>query len=154
MITENVTATEMQNNFVKCQKNKKENTVWKFDWSYKVIVKLLQSLSKKYINGRFIENRIIRDEFILEDINKNAYRRGRYLAVFGTRVAVGRIVENRGFFSLLADDDYYKNILKMFEKRTIRISQYGDIRTVAQYLINAFDYEKGGMPQREAAGGA
>lgn len=44
-----------------------------FDWSQKVIMKLWHSLPEKYIDGSFIENRIIQDEFTMEDINKNAY---------------------------------------------------------------------------------
>ena len=42
-------------------------------WSYKVMTKLWELIPEKYIDGSFIENRIIQDEFTMEDINKNAY---------------------------------------------------------------------------------
>ena len=44
-----------------------------FEWSHKVIGKLGHSLPEKYVDGSFIENRIIQDEFTMEDINKDAY---------------------------------------------------------------------------------
>lgn len=33
------------------------------------------------------------------------------------------------------DSPGYRNILKLFEQGRIRISQFGDIRTVAQYIL-------------------
>ncbi|MGF7009546.1 hypothetical protein M2146_000057 [Lachnospiraceae bacterium PF1-22] len=53
-----------------------------------------------------------------------------------------QLVDSRGFFSLLENHTYYENLIALFEKGAIRISQYGDIRTIAQYLINSFDHEK------------
>ena len=53
-----------------------------------------------------------------------------------------QLVDSRGFFSLLSIPEYYNNILTLFNNGSIRISQYGDIRTIAQYLMNSFDYDK------------
>lgn len=53
-----------------------------------------------------------------------------------------QLVDSRGFFSLFAQPQYYHNIINLFEKGAIRISQFEDVRTIAQYLINSFDYEK------------
>lgn len=50
-----------------------------------------------------------------------------------------QFVDSRGFFSLLDDPDYYKNLLALFESGAIRISQYGNIRTIAQYILNTID---------------
>lgn len=44
-----------------------------FEWSHKVMRKLCHSLSEKYVDGSFIENISLRDEFTMEDINKDAY---------------------------------------------------------------------------------
>ncbi len=53
-----------------------------------------------------------------------------------------QLVDSRGFFSLLDVPQYYDNIIKLFKNGAIRISQYEEIRTIAQYLINSFDYDK------------
>lgn len=53
-----------------------------------------------------------------------------------------QIVDSRGFFSLLSNSDYSKGLYKLFQKGAIRLSQYGDIRTVAQYLLNSIEEEK------------
>lgn len=53
-----------------------------------------------------------------------------------------QLVDSRGFFSLLHILEYYNNLIELFENGSIRISQYGDIRTIAQYLISSFDYDK------------
>ncbi len=53
-----------------------------------------------------------------------------------------QLVDSRGFFSLLEDETYYNSIISLFEKGKIKISQYGEIRTVTQYLLNAIDEEK------------
>lgn len=53
-----------------------------------------------------------------------------------------QLVDSRGFFSLLADQKYYHNILELFKRGAICISQFGDIRTVSQYLINSTESDK------------
>ena len=44
--------------------------------------------------------------------------------------------------SLLKDSEYQKYFIKLFENGAIRISQYGDIRSLSQYLINSVESEK------------
>ncbi len=46
-----------------------------------------------------------------------------------------QFVDSRGFFSLLNNEKYYNSIIKLFEDGAIKISQYKDIRTLAQYII-------------------
>lgn len=53
-----------------------------------------------------------------------------------------QFVDSRAFFSLLDDKEYRENIISLFEKGVLRISQYKDIRTINQYLINSVDPEK------------
>lgn len=53
-----------------------------------------------------------------------------------------QLVDSRAFFSLMRDEAYYRNILKLFEQGCIRISQFGDIRTVAQYILSTVDANK------------
>lgn len=53
-----------------------------------------------------------------------------------------QLVDSKGFFNLLENEDYYNSLVSLFEKGTICISQYGDIRTISQYLLNSFDYSK------------
>lgn len=53
-----------------------------------------------------------------------------------------QLVDSRGFFSLLNSEIYHKNLIQLFEQGMIRISQYGDIRTVSQYLLNSIDEDK------------
>lgn len=53
-----------------------------------------------------------------------------------------QLVDSRGFFSLLNNQEYYNNIVELFKAGSIRISQYGDIRTISQYLLSSFDYDK------------
>ena len=48
-----------------------------------------------------------------------------------------QFVDSKGFFNLLDIPEYYDNLVKLFEMGAIRISQYGDVRTLSQYLINA-----------------
>ena len=50
-----------------------------------------------------------------------------------------QIVESRAFFNLMKDEKYSQNMLSLFNKKVIRISQFKDIRTVAQYILNALD---------------
>ena len=53
-----------------------------------------------------------------------------------------QLVDSRAFFSLLDEKDYYDSIIKLCEEGKIRISQYGDIRTISQYLLNSTEDEK------------
>ena len=53
-----------------------------------------------------------------------------------------QFIDSRAFFSLLDNEDYFNSILELFNKGYIRISQYGNIRSIAQYLLNALDTEK------------
>ncbi len=53
-----------------------------------------------------------------------------------------QLVDSKGFFNLLENEEYYENLVTLFEKGAICISQYGDIRTISQYLMDAFDYSK------------
>lgn len=48
-----------------------------------------------------------------------------------------QLVDSRAFFSLLEDSNYYDNFIKLFENGSIKLSQYGDTRSISQYLINA-----------------
>lgn len=50
-----------------------------------------------------------------------------------------QLVDSRAFFSLLDNRDYYENFIKLFEKGYIRVSQFGNIRTIAQYILNSID---------------
>lgn len=52
-----------------------------------------------------------------------------------------QLIDSRAFFSLLDNKEYYESIIELFEKGYIRISQYGTIRTIAQYLLNTIDSE-------------
>lgn len=63
------------------------------------------------------------------------------IIVHGNNVVVtfNQLVESRGFFSLFMDESYREHLIALFEAGAIRVSQYGDIRTAAQYLINAID---------------
>lgn len=51
-----------------------------------------------------------------------------------------QLVDSRGFFSLLDREQYYNDLVTLFEKGAVCISQYGDVRTIAQYLINSLAY--------------
>lgn len=53
-----------------------------------------------------------------------------------------QLVDSRGFFSLLSDAAYYDSFMKLFEQGCIRVSQYGDERTISQYLLDALDEDK------------
>ncbi len=53
-----------------------------------------------------------------------------------------QLVDSRAFFSLLDDERHYDNIVNLFEKGALRVSQYGDIRTISQYLLNSLESEK------------
>lgn len=53
-----------------------------------------------------------------------------------------QIVDSRGFFSLFSNAQYQENILALFKGGYLQISQFGDVRTVVQYLIGAMEQEK------------
>lgn len=53
-----------------------------------------------------------------------------------------QLVDSRGFFSLLEDKKYYNNLVELFKSGVICISQFGDTRTISQYLINACSSER------------
>lgn len=53
-----------------------------------------------------------------------------------------QLIDSRAFFSLLDNREYYESLLKLFEKGYICISQFGTIRTIAQYLLNTIDSEE------------
>lgn len=53
-----------------------------------------------------------------------------------------QLVDSRGFFSLLSNPEYYENLVALFKKGAIRISQYGENRTITQYLMNKIDDDK------------
>ena len=54
-----------------------------------------------------------------------------------------QFAESRGFYTLLVNEDYKKNLLKLFKRGLIKINRYGDTRTISQYLINSVDKEDG-----------
>lgn len=53
-----------------------------------------------------------------------------------------QLVDSRGFFSLLRDENYSKSLIRLFEMGAIRLSQFGDIRTVSQYLLQSMEDDK------------
>lgn len=53
-----------------------------------------------------------------------------------------QLVDSRGFFSLLRDLNYSKGLVKLFKRGAIRLSQFGDTRTVSQYLLNSIEDDK------------
>ena len=42
----------------------------------------------------------------------------------------------------MKNEKYQKNLIKLFENGAIRISQFGDIRSLSQYLINSVSADK------------
>ena len=52
-----------------------------------------------------------------------------------------QLIDSRAFYSLLENPRYYESFLKLFEKGYIHISQFGDVRTIAQYLLSTIDGE-------------
>lgn len=56
-------------------------------------------------------------------------------------LSYNQVVDSRGFFSIWYNK-YNEAILELFKKGAIKISQFGDVRTVAQYLINSIQPEK------------
>lgn len=63
-----------------------------------------------------------------------------------------QLVDSRAFFSLLADNSvvqsnahhpsYSNSFVTLFEQGRIRLAQYGDIRTISQYLLESIEPEK------------
>jgi 8-oxo-dGTP pyrophosphatase MutT (NUDIX family) len=53
-----------------------------------------------------------------------------------------QLVDSRGFFSLLCNEKYEEKLIRLFEMGAIRISRFGDVRTVSQYLLNSVDADK------------
>lgn len=63
-----------------------------------------------------------------------------------------QLVDSRAFFSLLAHDSaaqsdtrhpsYFNSFVTLFEQGRIRLTQYGDIRTISQYLLESIAPEK------------
>ena len=53
-----------------------------------------------------------------------------------------QMVDSRGFFSLLKNGEYKEALLKLFDSGVIKISQYGDRRTVSQYLMDSIEDDK------------
>lgn len=53
-----------------------------------------------------------------------------------------QLVDSRGFFSLLRNQEYQEGLFRLFESGAIRISQFGETRTVAQYLLNSIEDDK------------
>lgn len=53
-----------------------------------------------------------------------------------------QIVDSRAFFCLLSDEAYYANFIELFNRGKLRISQYGDVRTISQYLMRTTERDK------------
>ena len=53
-----------------------------------------------------------------------------------------QFVDSRGFFSLFENTDYYDSLVGLFESGYIKLSQYSDVRSISQYLINSLSYER------------
>lgn len=50
-----------------------------------------------------------------------------------------QLIDSRGFFSLINDSQMYEYIMELFNQGYIKISQYGSIRTVAQYVLESIE---------------
>ncbi len=53
-----------------------------------------------------------------------------------------QLVDSRLFFSILKGGEYESKIVELFQMGAIRISRFGDIRTVSQYLLDSIDDDK------------
>ena len=97
-------------------------------------------LKKKYVYLFELDSVRKTDEEIIEG-QKALYNE---IVVNGNIVVLtyNQLVDSRGFFSLLSDPKYYENILNLFKRGAIRISQFGDVRTVSQYLIYSTESDK------------
>lgn len=54
-------------------------------------------------------------------------------------MSMNQITDSKTFLSMLQDDEHYNIVKKLLQKGYIRISRYGDIRTVSQYVQNAIN---------------
>ena len=43
-----------------------------------------------------------------------------------------QLIDSRGFFSLLTEEGYQEGLIELFKQGRIRISQYADVRSIAQ----------------------
>ncbi|MDY5279458.1 hypothetical protein [Sharpea porci] len=50
-----------------------------------------------------------------------------------------QLIDSRGFFSLINDPQMYEYLMELFNQGYIKISQYGSIRTVAQYVLESIE---------------
>ena len=48
-----------------------------------------------------------------------------------------QLIDSRGFFSLLEHEDYYQSLIALFQQVAIKLSQYREKRTIAQYLMDS-----------------
>ena len=55
-----------------------------------------------------------------------------------------QLVDSRAFFSLFSDTEgtYYNSFVELFEHKRILLSQYGDVRTLSQYLVNSVSQQE------------
>lgn len=55
-----------------------------------------------------------------------------------------QLVDSRAFFSLFSDPEgtYYNSFVELFEHKRILLSQYGDVRTLSQYLVNSVSQQE------------
>ena len=53
-----------------------------------------------------------------------------------------QIVDSRAFFSLLNDKDYYESLISLCKEGRIRVSQFGDLRTISQYILSTVSDDK------------
>lgn len=53
-----------------------------------------------------------------------------------------QLVDSRAFFSLLNDKDYYESLIELCKEGRIRVSQYGDLRTISQYILSTVGDDK------------
>ena len=53
-----------------------------------------------------------------------------------------QLVDSRAFFSLLNDADYYESLIALCKEGKIRVSQYGDLRTISQYILSTISDDK------------
>ena len=79
----------------------------------------------------------------------------REIVMHGNAVAItfNQLIDSRFFLSLLNDDRWSDDILKLFHSGAIRISQFGKFRTPSQYLISqaldsSEEYIFSGLPIR------